>query len=51
MGQVHIILGVVDTGTLFGEVGFVTIFIIYIYIYLYTIIYDFLRIPWLYKNG
>ena len=28
MGQVHIILGVVDTGTLFGEVGFVTIFIL-----------------------
>ena len=27
MGQVHIILGVVDTGTLFGEVEFVTIFI------------------------
>ena len=40
MGQVHIILGVVDTGTLFGEVGFVTIFIICVYIdifILYTV--------------
>ena len=33
VGQVHIILGVVDTGTLFGEVGFVTIFIRNIYKY------------------